>query len=157
MSFVLSRAWINKKNSESPWMRNRTSDLQIHLYHWATETPGWARSITKFIWHTSCILIGSVMSIASWRIVARNPKVWGSIPYGDSDFFLCPTLVKRRWLIYVINSVDNTKLPYYTLPVPAPQFLQKLTLFNHLVMFVCSSWIWFAEKVVLYLYTNHRA
>ena len=103
---------VEQKNSESPWMRNRTSDLQIHLYHWATETPRWARSITKFIWHTSCILIGS----ASWRIAARNPEVWGSIPYGDSDFFLCPTLVKRRWLIYDINSVDNTKLPCYTLP-----------------------------------------
>ena len=23
--------------------------------HWATETPRWARSITKFIWHASCI------------------------------------------------------------------------------------------------------
>ena len=23
---------------------------------------------------------------------ARNPKVWGSIPHGDSEFFLCPML-----------------------------------------------------------------
>ena len=30
------------------------------------------------------------------RIGARNPKVWGSIPHGDSEFFLRPTLVIRR-------------------------------------------------------------
>ena len=34
--------------------------------HWVTaETLRWARSITKFIWHASCILLGSAMSIAS--------------------------------------------------------------------------------------------
>ena len=34
------------------------------LYQWATETPRWARSITKFVWHASCILLGSTTSIA---------------------------------------------------------------------------------------------
>ena len=29
-------------------------------------------------------------------IVVRNPKVRGSIPHGDSEFFLCPTLVTTR-------------------------------------------------------------
>ena len=29
-------------------------------------------------------------------LLARNPKVWGSIPHGDSEFFLCPTLLTRR-------------------------------------------------------------
>ena len=34
--------------------------------HWVTaETLRWARSITKFVWHASCILLGSAMSIAS--------------------------------------------------------------------------------------------
>ena len=37
----------------------------VICYHWATETLEWAKSITKFIWHTSCILLGSVISIAS--------------------------------------------------------------------------------------------
>ena len=27
-----------------------------------------------------------------WSIVERNPKAWGSIPGGDTDFFLRPTL-----------------------------------------------------------------
>ena len=27
---------------------------------------------------------------------ARNLKVWGSIPHGDSEFFLCPTLLTRQ-------------------------------------------------------------
>ena len=26
-------------------------------------------------------------------IAARDPKIWGSIPHGDSEFFLCP----RSW------------------------------------------------------------
>ena len=46
--------------------RNRTSDLRFRaamLYHWATETPRWVRFIKKFIWHASCILLGSAMSI----------------------------------------------------------------------------------------------
>ena len=44
-----------RKNPESP------SGIEPHtfgfcapmLYHWATETPRWARSTTKFIWHAS--------------------------------------------------------------------------------------------------------
>ena len=56
-----------KKKTWVP-MRNWTSDLQILcsiLYHWATETLCWARSITKFIWHASSILLGLAMSIVS--------------------------------------------------------------------------------------------
>ena len=34
--------------------------------------------------------------LSGWSIGARNPKVWGSIPHRDSEFFLCPTLVTRR-------------------------------------------------------------
>ena len=35
------------------------------LYHWATETLRRTRPLTKFIWQASCMLLGSVMSIAS--------------------------------------------------------------------------------------------
>ena len=35
-----------------------------------------------------------------------------------------------RWLIYVIKSVDNTKLPCYSPTDAAPKFLLKLTPFN---------------------------
>ena len=49
-------------------IKNRTSYLRIPhsdalpLSH---RDPRWARSITKFIWHASCILLGSAMSIDS--------------------------------------------------------------------------------------------
>ena len=34
---------------------------------------------------------------AKWKSIgARNSKVLGSIPDGDSEFFVCPTLVTRR-------------------------------------------------------------
>ena len=36
--------------------------------------------------------------------------IWGSIPRGDSEFFLCPTLVTRRKNI-LLNSLLSSKLP----------------------------------------------
>ena len=36
--------------------------------------------------------------------------IWGSIPRGDSEFFLCPTLVTRRKNIF-LNSLLSSKLP----------------------------------------------
>ena len=41
-----------------------------------------------------------------WSIGARYPKVWGSIPHGDSEFFLCPTLVTRRTKIFLYTSIS---------------------------------------------------
>ena len=32
----------------------------------------------------------------NWSIRARNPKIWGLIPHGDSEFFLSPTLTTRQ-------------------------------------------------------------
>ena len=46
-------------------MGQRKTFLVPMLYHWATETPWWARSITKYIWHASCILLGSAMLITT--------------------------------------------------------------------------------------------
>ena len=65
--FVLSRAWDIEKNSESPWgIEPQTFGFRVPvLYRWVTGTPRWARSVTKFIWHASCLLLGSAMSIAS--------------------------------------------------------------------------------------------
>ena len=51
----------------SPWGIN-PQPFGFHalvLYHWATETLHWARSITKLIWQASCVLLGSAMLIAS--------------------------------------------------------------------------------------------
>ena len=36
-------------------------------------------------------------------VAGRNLKVWGSIPHGDSQFFLCPTLVTRRKTSFFLN------------------------------------------------------
>ena len=48
------------------------------------------------------------------RIRALNPKVWGSIPYGDSEFFVCPTLVT----LYFFLSPKTYHLSYFYLHNP---------------------------------------
>ena len=47
-----------KKNSEFPWGPPIP-------YHWTTETPRYAMSITMFIWHASCMLLRPTMLMAS--------------------------------------------------------------------------------------------
>ena len=46
----------------------------------------WAMLTLESLWHSS--------SIGAW-----NPNVWGSIPHGNSEFFLCPMLVTRPKII----------------------------------------------------------
>ena len=60
--FILSRAW-DKEKIPSP---HEESNLRPLFYHCVTETLRWVRSVTKFIWHASCVLLGSAMSI-TWR------------------------------------------------------------------------------------------
>ena len=52
-----------RKNSESPQrIEPQTFGFRaLMLYHWATETLQSVRSITKVIWHASCILLGSAV------------------------------------------------------------------------------------------------
>ena len=63
-----------RKNSESPWgIEPQTFGFRAPmLFHWATETLRWTRSITKFIWHASCILLGSAKS---WIICKCNISI----------------------------------------------------------------------------------
>ena len=58
------------KNSESPrGIEPQTFAFRSPmLYHWTSETPQWARAIMKFMWHMSCILLGSAMSIAGFFV-----------------------------------------------------------------------------------------
>ena len=60
--FVLSQAW-DKERILSPREESnfRPSDSALRC---STTEPRWARCITKSIWHASCILLGSAMSIA---------------------------------------------------------------------------------------------
>ena len=62
--FVLSQVW-DKEKILSPHEESNLRPLDSALQCSTTEpqTPLWARSIAKFIWYTSCILLGSAMSI----------------------------------------------------------------------------------------------
>ena len=74
--FCLVTSTGQRKNSESPWgIEPLTFKFYASmLYYWATETLQWARSITKFIWHASCILLGSAMIITIESI--QEGKKW---------------------------------------------------------------------------------
>ena len=58
------KKFLEESKSKSPWgIEPQTFRFwALMLYHWATETPWWVRSITKFIWHASSILLGSAPS-----------------------------------------------------------------------------------------------
>ena len=64
--FILSWVWDKEKIlSPHEELNLRPSDSTLWCpNHSVTETPWWARSIMKFIWHMSCILLQSAMSIA---------------------------------------------------------------------------------------------
>ena len=48
------------------------------LYHWATETPRWARSIIKFIWYASCILL-SISNVDGVMFV--DLEIWAMVSF----------------------------------------------------------------------------
>ena len=53
-------------------------------------------SFSQSLIHAITHKIETLLTVESLWLRARNPKVWGSIPHGNSEFFLCPTLVTRR-------------------------------------------------------------
>ena len=63
-----------KKNSEPPWgIKPQTFGFcTLILYHWATETPWWVRSITKFIWHV--LHTARISNVDSIMFVDRNKR-----------------------------------------------------------------------------------
>ena len=81
MFFVSSRAWDKEKK----------------FHHTEPQRLYGERGLLWSSYDTRpAYCLGSAMSIvAQWQSIG-NPKVWGSIPQGDSEFFLCPTLVIRR-------------------------------------------------------------
>ena len=55
-------------------------------------------------------LVHRRVSVAQWKSIrARNLKVWGSIPHGDSEFCLCRTLGTGRKTSFSI-SLSSSKL-----------------------------------------------
>ena len=93
------------------WARSITTfiaqNLPFLLFY--LKTLLYRHMLIQAVYKTVCLenfvidLAYSRISVAQWwRIEARNPKVWGSIPYGDSEFFLCPTLLTRRKIFLYI-------------------------------------------------------
>ena len=52
--------------------------------------------------------------LRAWDKGKRNPKVWGLISHGDSELFLCPTLVTRRKkiLLYFFTELKTYHLSF---------------------------------------------
>ena len=102
-SLVLSQAWYMGKIL-SPYEESisHSKALPLNLRLYGEQGP-------------LRILLGSAMSIPSCFVGriskrVRNPKVWGSIPHGYSEYFLCLTLVTRRKdiVLYVFTALDSS-------------------------------------------------
>ena len=89
---VLSQAW-DKEKIPSPHeeLNLKPSDSMLRCStNEPQETTLWAKSIRKFIWHVSCILLGSAMSI-SIMFVDRNKgdgRFWAQYRNGERGFFI---------------------------------------------------------------------
>ena len=70
------------------------NDLIVHTFklRFAQCFHSFSQSLIHAITHK----IETSLTVESLWLSARNPKIWGSIPHGNSEFFLCPTLVTRR-------------------------------------------------------------
>ena len=88
--FCLVTSVGQRKNSESPWgIEPQTFRFHaLMLYHWATETPWWARSNIKFIWHTSYVVLKNQKEKKSLpsndNVVLNNQKEKKSLPSNDN-------------------------------------------------------------------------
>ena len=102
MLFVLSLAW-DKKNSEFPQgIEPQTFGFRAPMfYHWATETPLWARSITNIISHSSCIPLRSAMSEKHLFLFLYRAQNLLSL----SLLFLSKNITSSTWLIPAVESL----------------------------------------------------
>ena len=57
-----------KKNFESPSGIEPSDSTLRWSNHWATKTPRWAMSFTKFIWHAFCIMKKRSLIRWGWRV-----------------------------------------------------------------------------------------
>ena len=102
MLFVLSLAW-DKKNSEFPQgIEPQTFGFRAPMfYHWATETPLWARSIINIISHSSCIPLRSAMSEKHLFLFLYRAQNLLSL----SLLFLSKNITSSTWLIPAVESL----------------------------------------------------
>ena len=95
-------------------MRNWTSDLWIPHCDALPLSQNRSRKseslrfdccdITMVIWWLSDLCSDALPLSWNWSVAL---KVWGSIPHGNSEFFLCPTLVTRRKTSFSISSLSS--------------------------------------------------
>ena len=69
-------------------------DKEIEKNDFRLVTSVWQRNNSESPW-----------GIEPQTFGARNPKVWDSIPYLDSELFLCPTLVTRRKKFLIVKQI----------------------------------------------------
>ena len=89
--------------------------------------PREARTSKRLIWHASCILKGRhVCKCQPLWLTSRAPKVWFSIPHGDLEVFLFPTLVTRQKsiLLYFFTELKPYHLSY---------FIYTIFMYEHLI------------------------
>ena len=69
-----------------------------------------------------------------WKSIrVWNPKVWGLIPHGDSEFLLCPMLViRQKYLFYFFIKLKTYHLSYYFI---------KMVLLTSLILAVCRMYV----------------
>ena len=106
--FCLVTSMGQRKNSEFPWgIEPLTFGFcTVMLYHWArirvNQTLRLSESeslrfdccdITMVVWWLSDLCSDALPLSWNWSVAL---EVWGSIPHGDSEFFLCPTLMTRQ-------------------------------------------------------------
>ena len=79
MSMSLMSCFVNRRRKMVSFELDKDVEKGVYSLQWALLT-------LESLWLSS--------SIGVW-----NPKVWGSLPHGNSEFFLCPMLVTRPKII----------------------------------------------------------
>ena len=107
--FVLLRVWDKEKILSSheelnPWPSY--SALWCSTTEPELEQKIW-KSKVWLLWYNHGYLMHALMLYHWAGIGAQDLKVWGSIPHGDSELFLCPTLVTRRKTSFSISSLSS--------------------------------------------------
>ena len=109
--FFLVMSMGQRKNSVSPWGNEPQtfSKCTPLLYCWYTETLLWARSIRRFIWHKSCILLGSAMSIASCLFIDLIDFLFTNIMVSNRDTHLQNHTNTTVWHMQVYFKLNREK------------------------------------------------
>ena len=119
MFFVLSWAWDKEKLwSPHEGLRFKSYHLSYSIYKHNAKDIADPSSLQNMchIW-TSCWALLTIESLwlsgrALEHRITESQKVWGSIPYGDLEFFLCLILMTRP-RIYFSFSLPSSKLTLF--------------------------------------------